>query len=383
MTDKSIVFVINCLEIGGAEIQVTRLAQGMIRRGYRVAVVSMLKPGPLAEPLTAMGAEVHTLGMRAGVPNPLAILRLRRILRQFRPHIVHSHIVHANLLSRITRLVAPIPVLVCTAHNLCEGGRILELSYRYTDALADLTTNVSQAAVDRYISVGAAPANRIRFVPNGLDLRGFVPDAAMRAQLRNELGLGDAFVWLAVGRFREQKDYPNLLRAFATLDAQHASVANMLVIAGSGDREPEAKHLSVSLNVTSRVRFLGMRSDIPALMNMADAFVLSSAWEGMPLVLQEASASSLPIVATDVGGCREVAIDGVNAFLAPPQDPQALASAMRKLLALAPADHQRMGRAGRNQVVSNYDMEHVLDRWESIYAELTDGRATVPAMNSI
>jgi glycosyltransferase involved in cell wall biosynthesis len=369
MRGNHVVFVLNCLDVGGAEIQVVRLARAMRRREARVAVVSLLKPGPLAEPLREIGVDVFTLGMRAGVPNPLAILRLRRIMRRLRPHIVHSHIVHANLLSRITRLVAPMPVLICTAHNLVESGRILELCYRYTDGLADLTTNVSQLAVDRYVRVGAAPAQRIRFVPNGLELDAFQFDPSVRRQMRRELGFADQFIWLAVGRFREQKDYPNLLRAFAELSSRETSQESVLAIAGSGPREQEARNLTASLNLTDRVHFLGLRSDIPQLMNMADAFVLSSAWEGMPLVLQEAGASALPIVATDVGGNREVTLDGISAFLVPPQDPLALADAMGKVVALSPADRQRMGQAGRDHIASNYDIERIVDLWESLYAE--------------
>ena len=371
LNGKSIVFVVNCLDIGGAEVQVSRLALGMTRRGWRVAVVSLLPAGPLTESLESGGVEVCTLNMRPGVPNPLAILRLRRIMLRLRPDVVHSHIVHANILSRITRLIAPMTVLVSTAHNLVESGKILELCYRYTDRLGDLTTNVSQAAVDRYITIKAAPADRIRFMPNGLDLSGFSCDAARRASLRSAVTTEDRFIWLAVGRFRVQKDYPNLMRAYAAA-SKDAPAKSLLLIAGGGPTQDEAKALAVSLNLMDRVQFLGVRSDVPDLMNLADGFVLSSAWEGMPLVLQESAASGLPIVATDVGGNREVALDGKSAFLVPPRDSLALAGAMSKMMALPIEERQKMARAGREHVALHYDIEHVLDGWESIYAELAN-----------
>jgi glycosyltransferase involved in cell wall biosynthesis len=380
---KCIAFVVNCLDIGGAEIQVMRLATGMIRRGWSVAVVSLLAPGPLAAPLESCGAQVYTLSMRPSVPNSLAIFRLRRILRRIQPHIVHSHIVHANLVTRLTRLVAPMPVLVCTAHNLRESGPFLERCNRYTDALADLTTNVSQAAVDRYIRVGAGVPGRIRFVPNGLEPSSFVADSAIRARLRKELSLEDRFVWLAVGRFREQKDYPNLLRAFATVATHDPASDAALVIAGSGPTESHAMSLASSLNIGDRVRFLGIRDDIAAVMSMADAFVLSSAWEGMPLVLQEAGASALPIVATDVGGNREAALDGISAFLVAPHDPDRLANAMRRMASLPPDQRQKMGHAGRDHVISNYSIEKVLDRWQAIYAELSQDHQPFDSLATI
>ena len=369
MNSKRIMFIVNCLDIGGAEVQVMRLAQGMIKRGWQVSVVSLIPLGPLAPPLKASGAEVFTLSMRPGVPNPTAIVRLRRIIRRVRPDVVHSHIIHANILTRITRLFARIPVLVCTAHNLVETGRVLESCYRFTDRLGDLLTNVSQAAVDRYIEIGAAPKDRIRFMPNGLDLAAFPCDPVERMRLRKQLACDDRFVWLAVGRFRVQKDYPNMLRAFAAASADQPD-RSVLLIAGSGPTEAEARQLAESLKLNDRARFLGIRSDVPALMNMADGFLLSSAWEGMPLVLQEAAASKLPIVATDVGGNREVALDGRSAFLVPPRDSSALAGAMRRMMDLPAAQRSKMARAGFDHVVSHYDIDGVLDRWESIYQEL-------------
>src|SRR6476620_11169227 len=97
MGNRSIVFVVNALTHGGAEIQVSRLARGLVRRGWKVAVVSMIRPEALVPELKAAGVAVHGLDMTPGVPNPLAILRLRGILNLLRPQIVHSHIAHANI----------------------------------------------------------------------------------------------------------------------------------------------------------------------------------------------------------------------------------------------------------------------------------------------
>jgi glycosyltransferase involved in cell wall biosynthesis len=381
MIAKHVVFVVNCLDIGGAEIQVVRLAQGLIRRGSRVAVISLLPAGPLVQPLEAAGAQVFSLDMRRGVPDPTAILKLRRILRRLRPDVVHSHILHSNILTRVTRLIAPIPVLVCTAHNLVESGPFLERIYRYTDRMCDLTTNVSQAAVDRYIDIRLTPRDRIRFIPNGLDMKSFTCDADERNRLRAKMGVEDRFVWLAVGRFRVQKDYPNMLRAFAVASAKEPT-RSLLLIAGSGPTEDEAHGLAKTLKLMDRVRFLGIRTDVPALMNMADGFVLSSAWEGMPLVLQEAAASGLTIVATDVGGNREVVLDGKSAFLVPARDSLALADAMQRMMDLPLAERQAMARAGRDFVVSHFDIERVLDRWEAIYNELSERLEGAPVVQS-
>ncbi len=370
---RSIVFVVNILTHGGAEVQVVRLAIGLKRRGWDVAVVAMVQPDSLEDQLREGGVELYCLGMTPGVPNPLAILKLRRFLRSRRPQVVHSHILHANLLSRVTRLITEMPTLVCTAHSMKEGSRWHELGYRLTDRLADLTTNVSQAAVDRYVRERIAPAHRIRFVANGLDLTRFRPNPESRTHLRDELGLGSRFTWLATARLEPTKDFPNLFRAFALAserDSAQEGAGPILLVAGGGRLEVELREYARQLGLSQRVRFLGVREDVCALMNAADAQVLSSTIEGMPLVLQEASASGLPIVATDVGGNKEVVLADHSGLLVPSGDSIALSVAMLRIMQMTPAQRAAMGRAGRQHVESRYGIEHVLDEWESIYRDL-------------
>ncbi len=367
--NKSITFVVNTLTHGGAEIQVSRLANGFQRRGWRVAVVSMLPPVALDTQLREAGIEVFCLNMTPGVPNPLAILKLSKFIRDRAPQVVHSHIVHANLLARVSRLFAKMPVLVCTAHSLKEGCWVHDLGYRYTDRLADLTTNVSQAAVDRYVRLGLAPAGRIRFMPNGVDLTRFQRNGSQRARLRQQLGLESRFVWLAVARMEPDKDHANLFRAFAAVAANHPADP-LLLLVGQGELESELRQLVDNLKLSRCVRFMGVRDDVADLMNAADAQVLSSSMEGMPLVLQEASATGLPIVATDVGGNAEVVIHESSGLIVPPRDSPALADAMCSVMKMTAEQRDAMGRRGRDHVESNFNIDRVLDRWEGIYGEL-------------
>jgi glycosyltransferase involved in cell wall biosynthesis len=366
----SIVFVSTALLRGGAETQVTLLASGLARRDWCVRVVSMRPPEAYVEELAAAGVEVVSLGMRRRVPDPRGVLRLARYLRAWRPDIVHGHMVHANLLTRVTRPLAPVPVLVSTAHNVIEGPRWREVAYRLTDALSDLTTNVSAAAVDRYVQIHAAPEHKIRCVPNGIDLSRFRRDEVARRRLRDELGIADRSVLLAAGRLESAKDYPTMLRALSLVAREHPNI--LLLIAGTGTLEPEVRQLVAELDLGPHVRLLGARTDVPALMSAADLYVLSSAWEGLPLVLIEAAAVELPIVATDVGGNREVVRHEDNGLIVFPQDPRALASAIGQVLNMPPEARQRWGAAGRRLVEREYDIDRVLDRWEGIYREFLE-----------
>ncbi len=276
--------------------------------------------------------------------------------------------VHANLVARLVRLFAPFPVLICSAHNIDEGGRLREFLYRITDPLCDLTTQVSQAGLERYVRIGAVPRHKIRYIPNGVDTDHFKPDPDVRVRMRKELGVEDNFVWLAVGRFDPQKDYPNMLQAFAHVIKK--SVKTVLLIAGDGPLRPAMERLAGELGLRNNVCFLGIRQDVPELMNAADAYVMSSAWEGMPNVLLEAYATGLPVVATNVGGNGEIVLNEETGFLVPPRDSDALAQAMLKLMDFPEEQRKQMGQAGRKHIEENFAMDRVVDRWEEVYREL-------------
>ena len=366
MLRNRVLFLATGLNRGGAETQLLCLARELVFRGWELSVVSMISGGALDGELEDAGIRVSSLGMRRGIPDPRAVFRLVRILRQERTAILHTHMVHSNLLGRVTRLFAQVPVVISTAHSITEGARWRELAYRITDPLADLTTIVSNAAAARYIRIGAVPERKLKTVPNGVQLEAFMPNPENRAKLRADLGVGHQFVWLAVGRLDTPKDYPNLLAATAQLRNEH----HVLLIAGDGPLRQPIELLAAELGISEKVRFLGIRKDIPQLMAAADAYVMSSAWEGLPMVLLEAAASALPIVSTAVGGNSEIVHDEVNGFLVPANNSEALADAMQRMEHLPAEPRLSMGLAGRDHVAKHYSLSAVVDQWEEIYHSL-------------
>ncbi|MCS7058376.1 MAG: glycosyltransferase [Meiothermus sp.] len=374
---KRVLLLVTSLGHGGAETQVVELGRGLAQLGWAVRVVCMVPPGPKAQDLAQAGIPVDSLEMQPGRPSLKGFTRMVRLVRKFQPQVLHAHMVHANLLARLVRPFVRVPVVLCTAHNIIEGGRWRELAYRLTDSLCDLTTQVSEAGLERYLRVGAIPPRRGLYIPNGVDPKRFAPDPAVRQPLRQRLGAQDGeFVWLAVGRFVEAKDYPNLLRAFAGVVQAHPEARLWLV--GQGPLLEPMKELVGSFGLEEKVRFLGARGDVPSLMNAADAYVMSSAWEGMPMVLLEAAAVGLPIVATDVGGNREVVEQGKNGLLVPPKDSQGLAMAMRALMERPAAERTQMGQAGRALVLQRYDLERIVQRWDALYQELLRRKTLKP-----
>jgi len=369
MSDLRILFFSTGLAYGGAETQLVRLSTRLKSRGWKVGVVSLTPPKAYVENLKAAGIPVFSLGIQRKLPDPRPVLRLAWIIWKWRPHIIHSFMVHANLLARLVRIFAPVPVLICSVRSINEGGRFRELLYRLTDPLCDLTTQLSRAGLERYVRIGAVPRRKIRYIPNGVDTERFKPNLEDRLKVRKELGI-DGFAWLAVGRFDPPKNYPTMLQAFARVIHKHPDT--VLLIAGDGPLKKTTENMARELGIEKQVKFLGIRCDIPQLMNAADAYVMSSSWEGMPNVLLEASATGLPIVATDVGGNSEIVLNGVTGFLVPPRNPEALAEAMLRLMSLSIEEREKMGKMARKHVEVNFNLDRIVDLWESLYYELLE-----------
>jgi len=353
---RPIAIVVSGLERGGAETQAADLARSLARRGWEVAVFAF-RPGALEADLRAAGVPVHVLG-------PASLLVH---LARLKPAIVHAHLFHANLAARLARLLCPIPVVISTVHSMAESSRRSgavgrrDLLYRLTDSLADATVFVSSASAARHIAAGAVSKRRARVIPNGIDTARFRPDPSLRAEARAALGLAGRFAWLAAGRLMWKKNYPLLLQAMA------GQPEATLFIAGEGPDGDRLRRLALP-----NVRFLGARQDLPALMNACDGFVLSSAVEGLPMVLLEAAASGLPQVSTAAGGVPEVVIHGRTGLVVPLGDAAALAAAMARLEAMPPEERASMARAAREHAISHFDLASVTSAWENLYHELME-----------
>jgi glycosyltransferase involved in cell wall biosynthesis len=364
-----IVLLSTSMGMGGADQQLLFAAREMRARGHEILIVSLTSLGPMGLEARRSGIRTESLEMRRGCPDPRGLLRLIRLVRTWKPDVVHSHMVHANLMARALRPFAPAPVLISTIHNIYEGGSLRMTAYRLTNFLVDQMTIVSQAAAERFISEGIVPRELLRVIPNGVDMarfRSVSPTA--RESMRRSLGLQGKFLWMAVGRFEISKDYGTMLRAFALVRRHHADTALLLV--GRGSLQPEIEVLVNSLSLGGDVRFLGIREDVPDLMPAADGYVMSSAWEGMPTVLLEAAAAGLPIVATEVGGNSEVVWRGKSGLLVPRRNPDALARAMTTLMELPEAQRRAMGELGRERVGAQFALGRMVERWESLYAEV-------------
>jgi glycosyltransferase involved in cell wall biosynthesis len=367
-----IAYILNTLATGGAERQVAGLADRMIARGHSVKIIALRSPA--ARELSPSVPVDHLEITR----NPLALTRglIRGIsaLRSFHPDLIHSNNFHGNMAARALRLFLPRTRLVSTIHNVYEGSAMRMLSLRLTDPLSDHTVAVSRAAADQAVLVRPVPLRKCSVIANGIDCAEFAPIAERRARIRAKAGVSIEFIWLAVGRLVPAKDYPSLLRAFAVV---HAALPEArLWIAGEGNQQytGHLRALSLQPGMIDGVRWLGLRSDMPALLDAADGFVLASTREGMPLALGEAMAMEKVIVATDVGGVRELA--GDCAALVAAGDPALLARAMLRQMRVTPKTRKARGRAARKRIVEKFSIERTAAEWEALYLRLLSGHSS-------
>ena len=371
-----IMTVLTSLGVGGAEKQALAVAERMAKRGHEVALVVLRPRLPEEWPTALERVHLEIGGVRENPASFVAGLRRgRRFLREFRPEVVHSHSFHANLLARLLRIGAPGAVVVSTVHNVYEGGWMRMLVYRLTDGLSDRTVAVSEAAAERFVRLRAIPKHKCLVRRNGIDTAEFQPDATRRAATREAMGAGSAFVWLSAGRVTPAKDFPNLIRAFG-LVRKEAPDAQLWIAGAMPDAQAAIAAEEVARQVfaveTERgcpepVRWLGLRRDMPALLDAADGFALGSAWEGMPLVVGEAMAMEKPAVATDVGGVRELM--GEAGAIVPAKDPEALACAMLAAMRQSREERALEGRAARERMVHEFSIDAAADWWEALYRQ--------------
>jgi glycosyltransferase involved in cell wall biosynthesis len=364
-----VLFLSTSMGMGGADQQLLSAAQQLRVQGYAVLVVSLTPLGPMGLQARSLGIPIESLEMRRGVPDPRGLLRLIRLVRQWKPDVLHSHMVHANLMARVLRLFVRVPILVSTIHNIHEGGRLRMVASKMTNGWVDHMTIVSEAAADRFVSEGIVPRTLLRVIPNGIDTDRFrnLPPGT-RQSIRRSLGIEHEFVWLAVGRFVLAKDYPNMLHAFAGIHEQYPEAVLLLV--GRGALQGETEALVQSLGLSRVVRFLGVRQDVPEIMSAADGYVMSSEFEGMPIVLLEAASAGLPIVATSVGGNAEVVRNGESGILVPARDHEGLAGAMLRIIKMSDAERRAMGERGHQHIRTHYGLGRVVERWDALYREL-------------
>jgi len=343
------------------------LMRGARARGHEV--VGICAEGPLLEAPRAEGFRIIPVPMaRSFSPSAHlpAFRQLRRIMREERFDLVHAHMPISGFLARAAAKAEDVPRIAYTCHGflfnqpgpLWRRGLSLGMEWvggRMTDTF--LTVSAEEAADARrlWIDRSATP------VGNGRDPAIFHPDPSTRASLRAEMnvGMGDCVI-IGISRLVRHKGWPELLQAMEGLPNAHLWVVGERLASDHGeDLTPHFTRAAALLG--PRLRMLGYRHDVPRWLQAADVFALPSHFEGLPMSVIEAMLTGLPVVATNISGCREQVVPGETGLLVPPMQVAELAIALGRL-AGDPQLRRRMGSAGRARALNHFTEAAVVDR---------------------
>jgi glycosyltransferase involved in cell wall biosynthesis len=340
------------------------LMRGLRERGHEVIGVSA--EGPLLG--VARGAGFRVVGLPlARSLSPVAQWRAFRALVAFfraeQPDMVHAHMPLSGFLARLAARVAGVPRVAYTCHGFLfnqPGPWLRRIAAFAMEFIAGQLTDVHMTVSTEE----AADARRwwinrhSTAIGNGRDPRRFHPDPEARARIRRDLGVSqDAVVITAISRLVRHKGYPELLAAMADVDAELWVVGERLASDHGEDMRPYFERSGLG----PRLRMLGYRDDIPAILAASDIFTLPSHFEGLPMSIIEAMLTGLPIVTTNIRGPREQVVDGVTGLLVPPATVAPLAEALGRLAGNSIL-RARLGEAGRARALQLFDESVVLAR---------------------
>ena len=333
-------------------------------RGHEV--VGVCAEGPHLDPVRQEGFRVEALPFARSL-SPTAHWRafwqMVALIRRERPDVVHAHMPISGFLARVAARVAGVPKVAYTCHGYLfnqegawlrrAGGLAMEwIGGRLTDVYMTVSAEEAQDARRLRIHAGAVA------VGNGRNPALFRPDPETRARLRTEMGVAPGTVAVViVSRIVAPKGYIELLAAMRNVPAELWVVGDRLPSDRGEDLSPHFDRFAE----TGRLRLLGYRSDVAAILAAADIFVLPSHFEGLPMSVIEAMLTGLPVVATDIHGPREQVVPEQTGLLVPVRDPAALAASLRRLAQDEPL-RARMGEAGLARARDLYDEARVVGR---------------------
>ena len=373
-----VAYVIGELGKGGAEYQLHELLRHL-DRGIFVSRVFALTPGGWwAEPIRALGVPVVEIPRRSSA-DLTRLIRLRRALRAFGPHILHTVLWSGNVYGRTASVGLGIPVRIAAERNVIRRPGWQVAVERLLDRATDCYLVNCAAVADELARHEGLPRRKMRVIPNGIDVARLPAFTLDRRPARIAAGLDpERRVVAQVGRLAAQKDHRTFLAAAATIAGRLPDVDFLLV--GAGEERVALEAEARRLGLGSRLRFTGQRDDVPALLGAVDVLTSTSLYEGFPNVVLEAMAAGAVAVGTDVGGCRELVVAGETGFLVPPRAPAAVAEAALRVLTdggLA----RRLAQAARRRVESEFAVEAMAERTAAAYlALLRDARARPAAV---
>ena len=352
-----------------------KLLSNSMQHDRKVEVISLSDRGQLGDKIEALGIRVSTIGMQSGIPHPLGIFRLTRLLRQQKPTIIQTWMYHSDLIGGwLGRHILKVPVVWNVRSNIVPFAKdkrtylLTKAGAFFSSSIPTRIINCSEAARQTHVNSGY-DATKMVTIPNGFDVSRYRVDRAAYTSVRRELGvdLSTPLIGL-ITRFDRRKDLPNFARAAGILLKIMPAARFLLCGNGISWENTELVAMIEEAGIRNACYLLGRRDDVPRLTAALHVATLSSASEAFPNVLGEAMACGVPCVATDVGDAALIV--GETGIIVPPKDAQALAEGWKKTLTMSQEERVSLGLAARQRIMENFSLDVVVARYENLYHEV-------------
>ncbi len=356
------------LNYGGLQKLVVDISKNLDKSRYQVSVCALREGGPLEEGLLKEDIRIIKLPPSNNGADYLSFWKLYKIFKEEKPDIVHTHNTQPFVEGGVAAILAKVPVHIHTDH-----GRQFPDKRRYMFAewvfshFANQMVAVSENLKEDISRYEGIRLDKIKVILNGINGSKY-NNKIDKNKKRRELGIDNKhnIILGFVGRLSPEKGLTYLIKAMEALVKEFPNL--LLLIAGEGELLKELKREAIALGIEQNIRFLGPRSDINEILGIFDIFVLPSLREGLPLVLLEAAAASLPIVATDVGGNKQVVKHGANGLLIRHGDVDSLYNAVKKLI-IDEGMRKEFGSKSHDLFINNFTIEKMIKKYETIYQD--------------
>ena len=363
-----VLLVTHDLNIGGLQRVVVDIALNLDPARYTVSVCVLREGGAFEKELRDAKIMVHRVPATPGKVDYLAFLKIRQLIKDIAPDIVHTHNSQPFIEGALAGVFAGMPAMVHTDHGrqFPDKRRYMWMEWLASHVVSDIisVSDDNKASLVKYEHISES---KIRVIPNGIDEKKYriqVDRIAKRADLGLEPDVWPVLGWC--GRLSPEKGLIFLIRALRDLSSSYPRLR--LLLMGEGVLRNELEAQAEAEGVAPYVRFLGARADVPDVLQVVDVFVLPSLREGLPLVLLEAMAAGVPIVATDVGGNRQAVHEGQNGFLVPSENPAALAQAIRRLIDDETLRTQ-FSRQARQLFEQHFTIGRMVEQYDRVYKQ--------------
>lgn len=355
-----IIYIIDTLTVGGAQRFLINMIKGLDREQFEPKVVTIMIKGELAKEILDLGVEVIHLQKKGKIGWSL-IWQLKDFFKKEQPEIVHTNLFGSDTIGRIAAILARVPVIVSTEHNTnFDQGFIKCLVKKIISLFTAKIIAASEAIRDFSVKNDGINLKKFIVINYGIDLNEY-PFRGSRIINGNKIIAGVA------ARLEEQKGHIYLIKALPQIVREYPGFKLQLI--GGGSLLESLKKEVAALGLNGTVEFLGDRQDVPELFQNLDIFILPSVWEGLGIAILEAQAIGVPVLASNVGGIKEIVKDGETGLLFEPKDSEAIFKSIERLVSNQDLAAKIVEQANK-QVRANFDYKIMVKNYTDLYLTL-------------